>query len=521
MSHAGLHQSYFFGIQNIQTCEYGFAEWIGPLVGSQSNWSWLGSLGNYPLVHLTLRKRRYQPQLDSKSYKHQVIYEIFASSIRHIPGPVYTLLTRLPLKYYTLTGRRLHWIHALHEQYGPIVRISPREIAVADPESFAAIHRIGSGFTKSAWYDTIPEGIFAMREPKAHAQRRKLFARAFSATELRANWEDTVRDKVERAVEKIQGEAMEHGEVDVMKWWTLMATDIIGHLSFGESFEMLEIGRKTEYMDVLESALINTNIRTELPLLHAIVTFLPIPSIQAFVNANEYLYSYGSRAVTNLRNQSGNAANLFGTMLATLESEISSEKGSSLVPLTDHQVQLEAGNLILAGSDTTAVTLTYLVWAVLKNPDLQRRLEEEVAGLPERFDDLTAEKLPLLEAVINETLRLYGAAPGGLPRSVPKGGATLSGYYIPEDFVVETQAYTIHRNANIFPDPLKFDESRFLDPQKRTRAEKNMFTPFGAGSRICIGMHLARTELRLATAMMEMENFFLISPKSHTCKVVL
>ncbi|KPM43042.1 hypothetical protein AK830_g3506 [Neonectria ditissima] len=383
-------------------------------------------------------------------------YRGLNSPIRRIPGPVYTLFTRLPLKYHTLTGHRLHFIHALHSRYGSIVRISPFEVAVADPESFSAIHRIGSGFVKSPWYDTIPDGIFAMRDPKVHAQRRKLFARAFSATALRSNWEGVVRDKVERAVERIQSEAMAFGEVDVMKWWTLMATDIIGQLSFGESFEMLEVGRKTEYTDALESALINSSVQTELPLLHTLVSCLPIAGIKKSITANEYLYSYGSRAVANLRNQSGNAANLFGTMLATLDGDFSAEKDSKVQPLTDHQVQVEAGNLILAGSDTTAVTLTYLVWAVLKQPDLQRRLEEEVANLPELFDDAALEKLQLLDAVINETLRLYGAAPGGLPRSVPKGGVTLSGYYIPEDFVVETQAYTLHRNAGIFPDPLKY-----------------------------------------------------------------
>jgi cytochrome P450 len=181
---------------------------------------------------------------------------------------------------------------------------------------------------------------------------------------------------------------------------------------------------------------------------------LPIASIQAFMNADKYLLNYGSRAVSNLRNQSGNASNLFGTMLATLESESPKEKRNEHAqPLTDHDIRLEAGNLIVAGSDTTAVTMTYLVWSVLKRPALQRRLEEEVATLPEQFDDAVLEKLPLLDAVINETLRLYGAAPGGLPRSVPKGGVTLSGHFIPEDFVVETQAYTLHRNPDIFPDP--------------------------------------------------------------------
>lgn len=85
-------------------------------------------------------------------------------------------------------------------------------------------------------------------------------------------------------------------------------------------------------------------------------------------------------------------------------------------------VELEAIALLVAGTDTTAVTLTYLVWAVLLRPDLQDQLEAEVATLPQNYTDSDVESLTLLNAVIHETLRLYGAVPGGLPRIVPEGG---------------------------------------------------------------------------------------------------
>lgn len=139
----------------------------------------------------------------------------------------------------------MHYVHSLHHRYGPVVRISPLEVAVADPEGFAAIHKIGAGFLKGPWYATtavgVEPGIFSMVDPKQHAARRRLFARAFTGASLRRNWEPVVREKVERAVERIRTDAL-GGTADVLKWWTLMTTDVIAQLSFGESFDMLELG---------------------------------------------------------------------------------------------------------------------------------------------------------------------------------------------------------------------------------------------------------------------------------------
>lgn len=78
-----------------------------------------------------------------------------------------------------------------------------------------------------------------MVDPKEHAVRRKLFAHAFSKSSLKATWEIDVRKKVDIAVKKIKRDALV-GEVDIMKFFMFMATDVIGHICFGESFRTLE-----------------------------------------------------------------------------------------------------------------------------------------------------------------------------------------------------------------------------------------------------------------------------------------
>ena len=70
-----------------------------------------------------------------------------------------------------------------------------------------------------------------------------------------------------------------------------------------------------------------------------------------------------------------------------------------------------------------------------------------------RADELN--NAPLLNSVIDETLRLYGAAPGGLPRTVPSRGATFCGIYLPAGTVVSTQAFTLHRDNTLFRQPLQ------------------------------------------------------------------
>ncbi|KAF3008707.1 hypothetical protein E8E13_009591 [Curvularia kusanoi] len=470
-------------------------------------------------------------------YLLKILLEERRAHLAKLPGPWYSKYTNIVLRFHVLSGRRIFYVDDLHQKYGDVVRIAPNEVAVADLAGVSRIHKIGSGFLKSDFYTKLtPDrepGIFAMQNPHDHAARRKLFARAFSNSSLKSNWEAEIRRRTMLAVNNIRVSAAQPGKgADVLKWWTLMATDVITQLSFGESFGMLEQSKQTPYIDALQLTLLGGVLRAEFPLVHTILRCLPFEGVRKMVTADEVVFEHGAVAIQNMRSGQGNNMNLFGQMLAASDDY---EK----VTLTDKAVREEAGNLIVAGSDTTAVTLTYLVWAVLKDPALQTRLEEEVNGFSDALDMSELEDAPLLNGVLEETLRLYGAAPGALPRIVPSQGINIAGHELPAGTEVSTQAYTLHRDPRLFQEPLRFDSNRFMDKSKLSAQQKAAYMPFGGGSRVCLGIHLAYLELRLATAlffrhcrgarlsdcmqdeMMEMDNRFLIAPKGHCCYVTL
>jgi len=167
----------------------------------------------------------------------------FTSPLRHVPGPFYTRFSRLPLKRSIMTGQRIFFIDNLHKKHGPVVRISPSEVAIADPEAFTQIHRVGSKFMKSIWYQQLANfpkaGVFTMLDSKEHGPRRRLLSRPFSRTHLVEHWERIVKDKVKLCVSKIKRDALE-GNAELFNWWMLLASDVSAHLAFGESFRMLE-----------------------------------------------------------------------------------------------------------------------------------------------------------------------------------------------------------------------------------------------------------------------------------------
>ena len=151
----------------------------------------------------------------------------------------------MPLKKAIVGGRRIFFIHDLHQKYGDVVRIAPDEVSVADVDGFKQIHAHTAKFVKNKWYEELTifprHSVFTMQTKETHAARRKLFAKGFSKSYLRDNYESIVADKAKLAVAGIKKRALA-GNADLMQWWTFLATDTVGQLGFGESFGMLEKG---------------------------------------------------------------------------------------------------------------------------------------------------------------------------------------------------------------------------------------------------------------------------------------
>jgi hypothetical protein len=177
----------------------------------------------------------------------QRIKTAFNPDLRKIPGPFLNRFTNCPLKLHVLTGNRTPYIHHLHKTYGPIVRIAPTEIAIADITAYQQIHKIGTHFIKSPWYQNqVPSqyddetcGVFGVRDNRKAGQRRRLYQQAGTRAAVRT-WEPRFVEIIDLAVEKIKKGAKVNGKVDVFKWIAMMTTDVLGELAFGEPFRMVE-----------------------------------------------------------------------------------------------------------------------------------------------------------------------------------------------------------------------------------------------------------------------------------------
>jgi cytochrome P450 len=171
------------------------------------------------------------------------------------------------------------------------------------------------------------------------------------------------------------------------------------------------------------------------------------------------------------------------------------------------EIASEMLDQLAAGHETSAIALTYLYWEMSRNPDLQGKLRDEVLSLKPRIlwpleekDDFhlpsskLVDGLPLLHAIIMETLRLHAPIPGIEPRVTPAGGCTLAGYSnIPANVRVSAMAYALHRNEEVFPEPERWNVDRWLKAAESAEMKEMMrwFWAFGSGGRMCIGSNLA------------------------------
>jgi cytochrome P450 len=166
--------------------------------------------------------------------------------------------------------------------------------------------------------------------------------------------------------------------------------------------------------------------------------------------------------------------------------------------LSDEAIRDELLVFLIAGHDTTSTTLTYALWELGRNAEMQERVADEVLALGDRpltVDDVAA--LPYTTQVVHEALRLCPPAPA-IGRMTMRD-TVVDGYRVPAGTNVVVGVYALQRDPELWDAPNRFDPDRFTAERSHGR-NRWQFLPFGGGPRACIGDHFAMLEAVLGLA---------------------
>jgi cytochrome P450 len=157
---------------------------------------------------------------------------------------------------------------------------------------------------------------------------------------------------------------------------------------------------------------------------------------------------------------------------------------------TFERVFEEIATLTGAAFETTAGVLRLVLFNVYSNPDILRRVRTEIvaaaASSPDPIPLTTLEKLPYLTSVLMEGMRLSPAIASRSPRQTDKD-LLYGEWRIPAGTPVGMTTLLMHTDEKIYPNPLRFNPDRWMDPADRKALDK-VYAPFSKGTRICVGM---------------------------------
>lgn len=149
--------------------------------------------------------------------------------------------------------------------------------------------------------------------------------------------------------------------------------------------------------------------------------------------------------------------------------------------------------MVVGGSDTSSNTIEFAMAEIMNNPEVMRKAQQEleaVVGKENVVEESHIQKLPYLDAVMKETLRLHPVLPLLVPHC-PSETCTVGGYTIPKGSRVFLNVWAIQREPSIWENPLDFDPDRFLNGNWDYSGSDFSYLPFGSGRRICAGIAMA------------------------------
>ncbi|KAL8800528.1 MAG: hypothetical protein Q9182_005128 [Xanthomendoza sp. 2 TL-2023] len=382
--------------------------------------------------------------------------------------------------------------------------------------------------------------MFSTKESKPHAARKRLLSNVYSKSFIQSSKEvqEVTRAILhKRLLPSLDSYAVKASPLEVHEFNYAITMDFVSSYLFGLSNDsnfIQDVEMRKRFLSWYFKRSEHFFWNQEIPRLTQLLQNISIRLVPEWVDAaNEEIQAWVLR-LCRVAEQSLNAASEYtekahGTRPIVYGQLSDSLNKSSSKPETQNDGQEAISNELpvaselldhlAAGMDTSGITFTYLFWEMSRNPALQSSLRQELLTLsptltldsnndhnknseipPARSIDA----LPLLHAVIMETLRRHCPIPGSQPRQTPSTPTSLAGSPpLPGGIRVSAQAYSLHRNEKVFPDPETWNPQRWLDANQHESKKDEMmrwFWAFGSGGRMCVGSNFAMQELKYVTA---------------------
>jgi cytochrome P450 len=179
--------------------------------------------------------------------------------------------------------------------------------------------------------------------------------------------------------------------------------------------------------------------------------------------------------------------------------------------MSDRQVRDEAITLFVAGHETTATALAWSFYLLARDPAAMARAQAEADAFgDEPITSWQPERLAYLTRVFREAMRLYPPLVMFARRSLED--VAIMDTHVPARTITIVSAYAQHHRARTYPDPQRFDPDRWL-PEREALRHKSAYLPFGAGPRVCIGIHFAMMEGPIVLATLLRRHRFEVDPR--------
>lgn len=228
---------------------------------------------------------------------------------------------------------------------------------------------------------------------------------------------------------------------------------------------------------------------------------LPVPSMRRLQRGKLHLDTLINRMIAERRAEPADApdrGDLLSMLLAATDPE---DTAAASNQMSDRQIHDECVTILLAGHETTANALSFALYLLAVHPEAQQQLHTEaIAVLGPTRNPSAADypNLPFATQVFAEAMRLY--PPVWVTARSCISSYQIAGYTIPVGAALLAPQFAVHRDERFFPDPDRFDPSRFT-PERKAALPRYAYFPFAGGGRQCIAEGLAWMEgaLTLAT----------------------